>query len=75
MCDVSEKKTVLCNCLACEIVIFVHCQLSSFRFGWRGQSRDSIGTVFCVDDGGILRVGFPGASRGWRADPAEIEHK
>ena len=68
-----KKKTVLCNCLACEIVIFVHCQLSSFRFGWRGQSRDSIGTVFCVDDGGILRVGFPGASRGWRADPAEIE--
>ncbi|XBJ17837.1 hypothetical protein VPH35_009154 [Triticum aestivum] len=43
------------------------------RFGWRGQSRDSIGTVLCVDDDGILRVGFPGASRGWRADPAEIE--
>ncbi|XP_015639441.1 E3 ubiquitin-protein ligase KEG [Oryza sativa Japonica Group] len=42
------------------------------RFGWRGQSRDSIGTVLCVDDDGILRVGFPGASRGWRADPAEI---
>ncbi|KAG1371072.1 E3 ubiquitin-protein ligase KEG [Cocos nucifera] len=43
------------------------------RYGWRGQSRDSIGTVLCVDDDGILRVGFPGASRGWRADPAEIE--
>ncbi|XP_038988761.1 E3 ubiquitin-protein ligase KEG [Phoenix dactylifera] len=43
------------------------------RFGWRGPSRDSIGTVLCVDDDGILRVGFPGASRGWRADPAEIE--
>ncbi|XP_010938514.1 E3 ubiquitin-protein ligase KEG [Elaeis guineensis] len=43
------------------------------RYGWRGPSRDSIGTVLCVDDDGILRVGFPGASRGWRADPAEIE--
>lgn len=27
----------------------------------------------CVDDDGILRVGFPGASRGWKADPAEME--
>ncbi|KAJ7547407.1 hypothetical protein O6H91_08G084400 [Diphasiastrum complanatum] len=43
------------------------------RFGWRGQSRDSIGTVLCTDDDGILRVGFPGASRGWKADPAEME--
>ncbi|XP_047095447.1 E3 ubiquitin-protein ligase KEG-like [Lolium rigidum] len=43
------------------------------RFALRGQSRDTIGTVLCVDDDGILRVGFPGASRGWRADPAEIE--
>ncbi|XAR63544.1 Non-specific serine/threonine protein kinase [Bertholletia excelsa] len=43
------------------------------RFGWRGESRDSIGTVLCVDDDGILRVGFPGASRGWKADPAEME--
>ncbi|XP_054814034.1 E3 ubiquitin-protein ligase KEG-like [Prosopis cineraria] len=43
------------------------------RFGWRGQSRDSIGTVLCVDDDGILRVGFPGASRGWKADPSEME--
>ncbi|GMH30499.1 hypothetical protein Nepgr_032342 [Nepenthes gracilis] len=43
------------------------------RFGWREQSRDSIGTVLCVDDDGILRVGFPGASRGWKADPAEME--
>ncbi|XP_062231301.1 E3 ubiquitin-protein ligase KEG-like [Phragmites australis] len=47
--------------------------VSEPRFGWRGQSWDSIGTVLCVDDDGILRVGFPGASRGWRADPAEIE--
>ncbi|KAK4746227.1 hypothetical protein SAY87_012539 [Trapa incisa] len=43
------------------------------RFGWRGQSRDNIGTVLCVDDDGILRVGFHGASRGWKADPAEME--
>nr|GMC84601.1 E3 ubiquitin-protein ligase KEG [Ipomoea batatas] len=43
------------------------------RFGWRGQARDSIGTVLCVDDDGVLRVGFPGASRGWKADPAEME--
>ncbi|XP_038679268.1 E3 ubiquitin-protein ligase KEG-like [Tripterygium wilfordii] len=43
------------------------------RFGWRGPSRDSIGTVLCVDDEGILRVGFPGASRGWKADPAEMD--
>ncbi|KAH9615035.1 hypothetical protein KSS87_008312 [Heliosperma pusillum] len=43
------------------------------RFGWRGQSRESIGTVLCVDDDGILRVGFPGASRGWKGDPAEME--
>ncbi|EPS65316.1 hypothetical protein M569_09458, partial [Genlisea aurea] len=43
------------------------------RFGWRGQSHTSIGTVLCVDDDGILRVGFPGASRGWKADPAEME--
>ncbi|KAJ0978823.1 hypothetical protein J5N97_014297 [Dioscorea zingiberensis] len=33
---------------------------------------DSIGTVLCVDDDGILRVGFP-EPRGWRADPAEME--
>ncbi|BBN00251.1 E3 ubiquitin-protein ligase KEG [Marchantia polymorpha subsp. ruderalis] len=43
------------------------------RYGWRGQCRDSIGTVLCIDDDGILRVGFPGASRGWKADPAEME--
>ncbi|CAM6116455.1 unnamed protein product [Calypogeia fissa] len=43
------------------------------RYGWRGQCRDDIGTVLCVDDDGILRVGFPGASRGWKADPAEME--
>ncbi|KAG0503137.1 hypothetical protein HPP92_003209 [Vanilla planifolia] len=54
-----------------------HVQLKSDvlmpRFGLRGHPRDSIGTVLCVDDDGILRVGFPGASRGWRADPAEME--
>ncbi|XP_027354497.1 E3 ubiquitin-protein ligase KEG-like [Abrus precatorius] len=43
------------------------------RFGWPGQSRDSIGTVLCVDDDGIIRVGFPGQSRGWKADPGELE--
>ncbi|PHU09809.1 E3 ubiquitin-protein ligase KEG [Capsicum chinense] len=43
------------------------------RFGWRGHAHDSIGTVLCVDDDGVLRVGFPGASRGWKADPAEME--
>ncbi|KAL0413504.1 UNVERIFIED_CONTAM: E3 ubiquitin-protein ligase KEG [Sesamum radiatum] len=54
-----------------------HVQLKSDvvepRFGGGGQSRDSIGTVLCVDDDGILRIGFPGASRGWKADPAEME--
>ncbi|XP_008783270.2 E3 ubiquitin-protein ligase KEG-like [Phoenix dactylifera] len=69
--------------LASEVIKLVplnrgqHVQLKSDvkepRYGWRGQSRDSIGTVLCVDDDGILRVGFPGASRGWRADPAEME--
>lgn len=29
--------------------------------------------MLCVDDDGILRVGFPGASRGWKADPAEMQ--
>jgi E3 ubiquitin-protein ligase KEG len=53
----------------CHLITFCF----SFRFALRGQSRDTIGTVLCVDDDGILRVGFPGASRGWRADPAEIE--
>ncbi|KAK7314153.1 hypothetical protein VNO77_39365 [Canavalia gladiata] len=43
------------------------------RFGWPGQSRDCIGTVLCVDDDGIIRVGFPGQSRGWKADPGEIK--
>nr|KYP61015.1 E3 ubiquitin-protein ligase KEG [Cajanus cajan] len=43
------------------------------RFGWPGQSHDSIGTVLCVDDDGIIRVGFPGQSRGWKADPGEME--
>lgn len=54
-----------------SLIVAIYC--SFYRFGWRGQSRDSIGTVLCVDDDGILRVGFPGASRGWRADPAEME--
>ena len=29
--------------------------------------------MLCVDDDGLLRIGFPGASRGWKADPAEME--
>ncbi|CAL5428157.1 unnamed protein product [Camellia sinensis] len=43
------------------------------RYALRGLSLDSIGTVLCVDDDGIVRIGFSGASRGWQADPAEIE--
>ncbi|KAG0500795.1 hypothetical protein HPP92_000867 [Vanilla planifolia] len=43
------------------------------RFGWGYLPRDCIGTVLCVDDDGILRIGFSGGSRGWRADPAEME--
>lgn len=40
----------------------------------RGQSRDSIGTVLCIDDDdGVIRIGFTGASRGWQADPADFE--
>lgn len=78
-CSVSGEARVLAN----EVVKVIpldrgqHVQLKPEvkepRFGWRGQSRDSIGTVLCVDDDGILRVGFPGASRGWKADPAEME--
>lgn len=37
----------------------------------RGQLCDNIGTVLYVDDG-ILHVGFPGSSREWKVDPAEI---
>ncbi|KAG6629825.1 E3 ubiquitin-protein ligase KEG-like [Carya illinoinensis] len=44
------------------------------RYDLRGQSRDSIGTVLCIDDDdGIIRIGFTGASRGWQADPADFE--
>ena len=39
----------------------------------RGLSLDSIGTVLCVDDDGIVRIGFSRASRGWQADPSEIQ--
>lgn len=39
----------------------------------RGQSRDSIGTVLCIEDDGIIRIGFSGASRGWQADPADFQ--
>ena len=40
----------------------------------RGQSRDNIGTVLCIDDDdGVIRIGFTGASRGWQADPADFE--
>ncbi|KAG5130727.1 hypothetical protein JHK84_037124 [Glycine max] len=71
------------NVLANEVVKVIpldrgqHVQLKEDvkkpRFGWPGQSRDSIGTVLCVDDDGIIRVGFPGQSRGWKADPGEME--
>lgn len=43
------------------------------RFGWHDQSRDSVATVLYVDEDGILQVGFPGAYRGLKADPAAIE--
>ncbi|GAV62128.1 Pkinase domain-containing protein/Ank_2 domain-containing protein/Ank_3 domain-containing protein/zf-RING_2 domain-containing protein [Cephalotus follicularis] len=43
------------------------------RYQLRGQSRDSIGTVLCVEDEGIIRIGFTGASRGWQADPADFQ--
>ena len=44
------------------------------RFKLLGQSRDSIGTVLCIDDEeGIIRIGFTGASRGWQADPADFQ--
>lgn len=39
----------------------------------RGLPLDSVGTVLCVDDDGIVRIGFNHASRGWQADPAEIQ--
>ncbi|XP_057479281.1 E3 ubiquitin-protein ligase KEG-like [Actinidia eriantha] len=43
------------------------------RYALRGLSLDSIGTVLCVDDDGIVRIGFSRASRGWQADPSEIQ--
>ncbi|KAL0657632.1 hypothetical protein Bca4012_078217 [Brassica carinata] len=42
-------------------------------FAWAGQSRDSVYTVLCVDKDEILRVGFPGSSRGLKADPSKLE--
>ncbi|KAF3552818.1 hypothetical protein F2Q69_00015630 [Brassica cretica] len=42
-------------------------------FAWAGQSRDSVYTILCVDKDEILRVGFPGASRGSKADPSKLE--
>ncbi|KAH0927093.1 hypothetical protein HID58_019349, partial [Brassica napus] len=42
-------------------------------FAWAGQSRDSVYTVLCVDKDEILRVGFPGVSRGLKADPSKLE--
>lgn len=42
------------------------------RYGWRGQSLDSEGTVLCVDEDGLLRVGFRNLTRGWKADPRDI---
>ncbi|MED6205276.1 hypothetical protein PIB30_016259 [Stylosanthes scabra] len=43
------------------------------RFGWPEQSHNISGTLLSVDDDGIIRVGFPGGSRGWKADPTEIK--
>lgn len=43
------------------------------RYALRGLPLDSVGTVLCVDDDGIVRIGFNHASRGWQADPAEIQ--
>ncbi|KGN48095.1 E3 ubiquitin-protein ligase KEG [Cucumis sativus] len=44
------------------------------RFKLFEQSRDSIGTVLCIDDEeGIIRIGFTGASRGFQADPADFQ--
>ncbi|KAJ4840034.1 hypothetical protein Tsubulata_033350 [Turnera subulata] len=43
------------------------------RYELREQSHDSIGTVLCVEDDGIIRIGFSGASRGWQADPADFQ--
>ncbi|XP_047316701.1 E3 ubiquitin-protein ligase KEG-like [Impatiens glandulifera] len=43
------------------------------RYPLTGLSLSSIGTVLCVDDDGIVRIGFTGASRGWQADPAELQ--
>ena len=40
---------------------------------WAGQSRDSVYIILCVDKDEILRVGFPGASRGLKADPSKVE--
>ncbi|KAM7278247.1 hypothetical protein ACFE04_005381 [Oxalis oulophora] len=42
------------------------------RYELRGQF-DNIGTVLCVEDEGIIRIGFTGASRGWQADPADFQ--
>ncbi|CAN7034206.1 unnamed protein product [Brassica oleracea var. botrytis] len=44
-----------------------------FRSKREGQLRDSVCTALYVDNDGILRVGFPGASRGLKADPSELE--
>eukprot|EP00850_Spirogloea_muscicola_P008200 SM000043S15828 [mRNA] locus=s43:431291:439771:+ [translate_table: standard] len=43
------------------------------RYSLEGQARDNVGTVLCVDDDGVLRIGFPGISRGRKADPADME--
>ncbi|CAF1709774.1 unnamed protein product, partial [Brassica napus] len=48
-------------------------QRHMFRFKREGQLRDSVCTALYVDNDGILRVRFPGASRGLKADPSELE--
>ncbi|KAJ0931779.1 putative protein kinase TKL-Pl-1 family [Helianthus annuus] len=49
-----------------------HVQLKPDVWLERSVSRQYWNRTLCDDDG-ILRVGFPGASRGWKADPAEME--
>ncbi|KAF7119469.1 hypothetical protein RHSIM_Rhsim13G0208400 [Rhododendron simsii] len=79
----------MAHLLANEVVIFnsvgIECDiiypavnvtsmsLAFFSYALRGLPLDSVGTVLCVDDDGIVRIGFNHASRGWQADPAEIQ--
>ncbi|GBG60914.1 hypothetical protein CBR_g16035 [Chara braunii] len=51
----------------------VKAEVKQPRYGWRCQTHESIGTILCIDEDGVLRVGFAGAARGWKADPADME--